>query len=121
MRVSDSEAVVTCRRISSKSYLEELGLTRAPCAWVPEFPRALLAGLLHGSTGERPAEVRPRPPPPRPPLTRITREQPQRSAFPRNPSPGAFREGPGLRIQTTGPLPPGGSQTPLRSKAAQER
>lgn len=69
MRVSGSEAVVTCRRL--KSYLEELGLTARPVRGSRSFPHALLAGLLHGSgsAGERPAEV---PPPPLPP--RLTQE-----------------------------------------------
>lgn len=58
-------------------------------------PNGPLASPQQGSAGERPAG---RSPPAR--LTGKPQEQPRRSANPGNPSPGALREGRGLRIQT---------------------
>ena len=103
-----------CRRISSKSYLEGFGShPRALCLleFPPRPPGRVAARFRRGKTsgGLAPARVTGKP-----------REQPRRSAFPGNPSPGALREGPGLRKQTAR-LPGGGSETQLKSITAGER
>lgn len=84
MRVSDSAAVAAADS-SSKSYLEGLGLTPAPCAWIPEFSPLPPCPAVRGSAGEGPTWGIATPPPHRPPLTGKTREMPPCSAFPGNP------------------------------------
>lgn len=121
MRVSGSEAVVTCRRISLKSYLEELGLTARPVRGSRSFPHALLAGLLHGSgsAGERPAEV-----PPPPSLPASHKNNPGTASTQRISQKTLSRRFPGRPWTPNSdhrPASSRGSQTRLRSKAAQER
>lgn len=103
-----------CRLISSKSYLERLGShPRALC--LPEFPKPSWPGRCEAPQGKDQRGICPllchRKTPGAAPTQCLSRKPP---------SPGALREGPGLRMQTTR-LPGGGSETQLKSITAGER
>ncbi|KAG3262238.1 translation initiation factor IF-2-like [Ictidomys tridecemlineatus] len=91
-----------CGRISSKSYLEGLGPTRAPCECLANFPYTLLAGPPGGFAWERPARGSPPAS-----VTGKPWEPPRRSAFPGNPLSRLVAGRQELRIHTTDTPPRG--------------
>lgn len=84
-----------CRHISSKSYLEGLGPTRSPCASRGVPATLPLPRRSEAREGKDRREDRPQPASQENP-----RSSPDAVQIPETPSPGALREGRGLRIQT---------------------
>lgn len=104
-----------CRRISSKSYLEGLGPTRAPCECLPVSPRPpclAAARLCRWKTGAGFAPC---------PCHRKTLGASPTRRISGNPSPSGLREGRDSASRKPGRLPKGESETQLRGKHARER